>query len=170
VTDARGQQIRAQKIPATGEPLQYAKLRLPPGGPFRLELKTDSTRSWDLITAQPTRRVFHSPQWKSLEALTPRLYFQLRPGAKSVNLTLEAEGEGFKGAVLYDPRGNVAGLVEKFVDYGDTQHYRYELKTAVPAGSAAGLWSLDLQQVSVSQAEGVQPYFSTNPAAYFLPR
>ena len=69
--------------------------------------------------------------------------------------------------MLYDPLGNPAGVVEKFIDYGDTKHYRYELRAAVPAGQSEGLWSLDLQQVSVSRAEGIRPYVSTNPAAYF---
>lgn len=167
VTDAAGKEITAHSLPATGEPLQYAKLRLPAGGPFRIELKSAESRAWDLITAQRTRRVFHTPDWKNLEALTPRLYFRLQPGAKQVALTLEAEGEGFKGAVLYDPQGNPAGVAEHFIDYGDTKHHQYTLKVPVPAKEAGGLWSLDLQQVSVSQAEGIQPYVSTSPAGYF---
>jgi hypothetical protein len=169
VTNLAGKEIAAQELPATGEPLQYAKVRLPAGGPFRVELKSENSRAWDLITAQRTRRVFYTPDWKNLEAFTPRLYFRLQPGAKNVALTLEAEGEGFKGAVLYDPQGNVAGTTENFVDYGDTQHHQYTLRVPVPAKQAEGLWSLDLQQVSVSKAEGILPYVSTNPAAYFVP-
>jgi hypothetical protein len=113
--------------------------------------------------------VFHTPTWRELEALTPRAYFRLKPGAKEVRLTLEADGEGFKGAVLYDPQGNPAAVTERFVEYGDTKHHQYLLKAAVPAAQGSGLWSLDLQQVSVSGAEGLLPYVSTRAEAFFIP-
>lgn len=169
VSDASGKETSAQQLPATGEPLQYAKLRLPAGGPYRVEIRSDDTRAWDLITSEATRRVFHAPDWKNLEALTPRLYFQVPKGAREVNLTLEAEGEGFKGAVLYDGDGNVAGALAKFVDFEDTKRYTYPFKVAVPAGQDGRLWSLDLQAVSISKAEGITPYVSTHPDAFFLP-
>lgn len=105
------------------------------GGPYRIELKSADTRAWDLITSQPVRRVFHTPTWKDLESLTPRVYFRLRPGAKEVRLTLEADGERFKGAVLYDPQGIPVTVTERFVEYGDTKHHQYELKAAVPGGA-----------------------------------
>lgn len=169
VTDPAGKEVARQDLPATGEPLQYAKLRLPAGGPFRVEIRSETTRAWDLITSTATRRVFHTPDWKNLEALTPRLYFQVPKGAREVDLTLEAEGEGFKGAVLYDGDGNVAGALAKFVDFEDTKRYTYPFKVAVPAGQDGRLWSLDLQQVSISKAAGIAPYVSTNPEAHFTP-
>ena len=55
--------------------------------------------------------------------------------------------------------------VKRFIDYGDEKHYAYEL--VVPVGRNSGmrgqsLWSLDLQEVSVSKAEGILPYVSTD--------
>lgn len=167
VTDPKSRQVALLRLPATGEPLQYARVHLPAGGPYRVELKSATTRAWDLITTEPTRRVFHAPNWQYLEALTPRLYFRPVKGTHEIRLTLEADKEGFKGAVLYDSRGRVAGALQQFVDFGDEQHHTYELRVPVAPGS--GLWSLDLQEVSVSKAAGVVPYFSTRPEAYFQP-
>jgi hypothetical protein len=167
--DLTGKLLLKEELPATGETIDAVKIVLRSGGPYRIELKSADTRAWDLITTQPVRRVFHTPTWKELEALTPRVYFRLKPGAKEVRLTLEADGEGFKGAVLYSPQGNPAAVTEQFVEYGDTKHHQYELKAAAPGAQLGGLWSLDLQQVSVSRAEGIQPYVSTHPAAFFIP-
>jgi hypothetical protein len=169
VLDANGRLAASRSLEATGEPLQYARLRFGPGGPYRVELESRETRAWDLITAEPARRVFHVPAWKHLEALTPRLYFRTAPGARQIRLRFEAEGEGFKGAVVYDPRGNVTGLLSQFIEYDDTKHHSYDLAVSVREGSESGLWSLDLQDVSVSRAEGMTPYVSTSPAAYFIP-
>jgi len=169
VRNAAGTQVAALDLPASGEPVQYGRLSLKPGGPYRVEFASESTRAWDLITEQETRRVFHAPDWKNLEALTPRVYFRVAEGATAVDLQLEAEKEGFKGCVVYDPDGNVAAVLAKFVDFEDTKRYSYPLRVAVPAGQAGKLWSMDLQQVSVSRATGIGPYFSTAPAAYFQP-
>jgi hypothetical protein len=170
VTDPRGKEVLSRRLPATGEPLQYASLRLPAGGPFRVELDSQTTRAWDLLTAQPTRRVFHVPDWKHVEALTPRAYFRLPEGAAEIKLTLAAQGEGFKGAVVYDPSGAVAGALSRFIDYGDEKPHTYEL--TVPVKDASGkerLWGLGLQNVAIARAEGVEPYIATNPEAYFKP-
>src|SRR5947209_5629925 len=59
ITDAAGKEVASSSLPATGEPLQYARLHLPPGGPYRVELKSEETRAWDLITAERTWRVFY---------------------------------------------------------------------------------------------------------------
>jgi hypothetical protein len=169
ITNSRGKNAGSAQLPATGEPLQYASLRLPPGGPYRVEIRSEVTRAWDILTEEPTLRVFHTPDWKNLEALTPRVYFRVPAGARDVNLTLEAEGEGYKGAVLYDSQGRVAGALERFVDFQDTKRYTYPFRVEVPPGEDGKLWSLDLAEVSVSKAEGALPYVSTNPAAFFLP-
>ncbi|MFN3652552.1 MAG: SUMF1/EgtB/PvdO family nonheme iron enzyme [Armatimonadota bacterium] len=168
VLDRGGKELAAKSLPATGEPLQYARLRLPAGGPFRVELKSEESRAWSLITAEPTRRVFHMPDWKHVEALTPRAYFQLPAGTRRITLTLDAQEEGFKGAVVYDPQGNVAGVLSRFIDLGDTKKYQYTLEVPV-RGASTGLWSLDLQNVSIAQATGISPYIATNPEAHFTP-
>lgn len=164
-----GARVAAVNLPATGEPLQYASLNLPPGGPYRVDIRSEETRAWDILTDQPTLRVFHTPDWKNLEALTPRLYFRVPNGAREIRLTLAAEGEGYKGAVAYDADGNAAGALDRFVDFQDTKRYTYPFGVAVPAGQDGKLWSLDLNQVSVAAAEGLEPYISTSPAAFFRP-
>ncbi len=169
ITDPRGKSVASADLPGTGEPLQYASFRLPVGGPYRIEIRSELTRAWDILTDEPTLSVFHTPDWKNLEALTPRVYFRVPAGSREVNLTLEAEGEGYKGAVLYDSGGRVAGALERFVDFQDTKHYSYPFRVQVPDGEAGKLWSLDLAEVSVSKAEGALPYISTNPVAFFMP-
>lgn len=161
VLNKTGKVVAEAALPATGEPIQYVRLRLPAGSPFRVELRSANTRAWDLLSDQPLRRVYHAPDWAGLEALTPRLYFRPTPGARRLVLRLAAQGEGFKGALLHDPEGRPAGVLSQFVEYGDESAHEYSLEVALPKeGKAAGLWSLDLQNVRVSAAEGVLPYFS----------
>ncbi len=172
----RGIPFQRHVLPASGESLSYLKLRLPPGGPYRVRLQSEKSRGWTLLTSRPTRRVWHVPDWRHLEALTPRLYFRPEPGAEEVRLVLAGEKEGFKGAVIYDPQGRVAGVLSRFIDYGDDKRHTYEFRVPLSGremgdtGRGTGLWSLDLQQVSVSRAEGMLSYVSTHPAAFFLPR
>lgn len=169
VTGPRGEGVTNLDLPASGEPLQHASIQLPPGGPYRIEIRSDETRAWDFLTEEPAQRVFYAPDWKNLEALTPRVYFRVPKGAREVSLTLAAQGEGYKGAVLYDPDGNVAGALDRFVDFQDTKAYSYPFRVPVPAGADGKLWSLDLNRVSIAKAEGMLPYVSTNPAGFFLP-
>ena len=55
------------------------------------------------------------------------------------------------------------------MDLADKGRYEYKLSAPVPAAQRDGLWSLALQDVSLSEAKGLAPYFATSPQAFFRP-
>jgi len=99
----------------------------------------------------------------------PRLITAADTDAARIELDLRAEGEGFKKAVLYDPAGQPAAVLERFVDLDDENRYSYKLAADIPAEHRAGLWSLELQDVAVVRLTGLVPYFATSPKAFFRP-
>jgi hypothetical protein len=169
VSDAAGRETELRPLPATGEPLQYAKFRLGGDGPWRLALSCEAARAWSILTARPVRRTFHVPDWKGLEALTPGVRFRTAPGAREVLFRLRAEKEGFRGGAIHDPAGNVRGVASKFIEFGDEKPYVLELRAPVPPEGEGRLWRLDLQSTSVLSAEGALPWVSATPAAFFIP-
>jgi hypothetical protein len=164
---AGGREVAARALPATGDALQYLRLSLAGPGPFRLELQSTGTRAWDVLTESATQRVFEPEGWAHLEALTPRVHLPVEAGAREVRLTLSAQGEGFKGAVLADEAGRPVAALAEFVPFGDERPHRYTLRATVPPGAGGRLWSLDLQNTSVAAADGLAPRAATNPRAYW---
>jgi hypothetical protein len=132
-------------------------------------VRAGSFITWDVVSARPLRAVLSTPQFTGLEFLHPRLYTSPVAGATNIVIALAGEGEGFKKAVLFDPEGRPAGVVEAFVDLGDTGRYGYILSAPIPPAHARGLWSLKLQDVSVVSVQGLAPYFATRPEAFFRP-
>ena len=145
-------------------------------GTYLLKLRSPAVPSdhgswitWDVVTAQPTPTVLMTPRFEGLQYVTPRLFTVPKADASAIELTLVGEGEGFKKAVLCDPDGRAVATLARFVDLADKGRYEYKLSAPVPAVQRDGLWSLALQDVSLSEAKGLAPYFATSPQAFFRP-
>ena len=145
--------------------LETLERPLPRAGPPNSMLTAIGT-SWDIITTRPLRAVFHSPDQAGLETLTPRLFFRTRKDADRLSLKLTAKGEGFHGAVLHDPRGNVAAVSANFIDLEDKETHEYALEAPIPPGDAGQIWSLDLQSASL-RMEGAEPWYATSLESFF---
>jgi hypothetical protein len=166
-------------FPRTNALWQRRVLSLPAGesGTYRLSLRSPeaanvrggSLVTWDVVTSRPVRGVFSTPHYRGLQFVTPRLFAQISGDSPRVELTVAAEGEGFKRAVLYDPAGGVAGSVESFIDLGDRGRYFHKLSSEVPSRLAAGVWSISLEGVTLETMSGLTPYFSTSPQSFFRP-
>ncbi|MCX8157971.1 MAG: glycoside hydrolase family 127 protein [Verrucomicrobiae bacterium] len=177
--DPAGRLLAHTAFPATNAVWQREFLRVPQPAPGTWRLALDAPQmpnvragsfiTWDVISAQPLPAVLLTPQFAGLEFLHPRLYTVPAAGATNIVITLAAEGEGFKKAVLSDPAGRPAGVLEAFVDLGDAGRYVYTLQAPIPPAHTRGLWSLQLQDVSVVNVQGLAPYFATQPAAFFNP-
>jgi hypothetical protein len=125
--------------------------------------------TWDVATSRPMPAVLATENHAGLEFVTPRLFTVPRSLENKIEIELVGEGEGFKSAVLYDPEGQAAGILEAFVDLGDQGQHVYKLAANIPPRFAEGLWSLSLQDVAISKLTGLAPYFSTSRAAFFQP-
>lgn len=143
--------------------------RLALHAPQMANLRAGSFITWDVVSRRPLPAVLTTPQFTGLEFVHPRLYTVPVAGATNIVITLAGEGEGFKKAVLYDPAGHPAGLLEAFVDLGDAGRYVYSLTAPIPPEHGRGLWSLKLQDLSILNVQGLAPYFATQPAAFFRP-
>ena len=146
-------------------------------GTYLLQLRSPPVPSdhgswitWDVVTAQPTPTVLMTPRFVGLEYVTPRLFTVPKADASAIELTLVGEGEGFKKAVLCDPDGRAVATLARFVDLGDKGRFEYKLSAPVPPSQRNGLWSLTLQDVSLTEAQGLPPYFATSAQSFFSPQ
>ena len=173
-----GAVARQVAFPAEAVVLQRNTLTLAdaPPGDYLLKLRSPPVPSdhgswitWDVVTAQATATVMMTPRFEGMQYVTPRLYAVPSRDATRIELTLVGQGEGFKKAVLYSPSGRAAATLARFVDLGDKGRYEYTLSAPVPPAERTGLWSLVLQDVALSAASGLSPYFATSPDSFFQP-
>jgi hypothetical protein len=179
VWDPTGQVVARLEFPQQATVFQRQELAVARSvsGTYRLTLqapvvpgqRTGSMISWDVVSSEPMPAVFSLPGFAGLERVRPRLITAADTDAARIELDLRAEGEGFKKAVLYDPAGQPAAVLERFVDLDDENRYSYKLAADIPAEHRAGLWSLELQDVAVVRLTGLVPYFATSPKAFFRP-
>jgi rhamnogalacturonyl hydrolase YesR len=146
-------------------------------GAYRLAMRSPSVSNvkggsfvtWDVVTSEPMRAVFSTPNHEGLQFVTPYLFCLPSGDTDSIQLELTGEGEGFKKAVIIDPDGKVAGSMEAFIDLGDKGRYQYKAFAKIPAPHSTRLWKISLQDVSASKITGVTPYFSTSEQSFFQP-
>jgi hypothetical protein len=179
LADPAGRVVQRLEFPR--EPLIFQRrvLEVPAAsrGTYRLALRSPAAPSdrggsiitWDVVTPQPMPAVLTTPAFQGLEYVTPRLFTKPRGDAAKIELELTGEGEGFKKAVLYDPDGNPAATLEAFVDLGDKGRYEYHLTADIPPKHRDGIWSLSLQDVSMTKLPGLSPYFATSATGFFRP-
>ena len=97
----------------------------------------------------------------------PRATGFLKAGSKEVKVRIEALGEGFHSATLYDPAGYPLSTVRKFVDLNDPNRYEVELVAPV-SGDPRG-WSLEVCNARVLSVEGLLPYWAGDAQQLFNP-
>jgi hypothetical protein len=177
--DPAGHPVKEWKLPREGKIWQRDVFTVNPKSPgaYRLALRSTSVANvksgsyvtWDVATSRAIPAVIQTPALAGLQLVTPYLFTMPRGDSDKIELELVGEGEGFKKAIVYDPEGHVAGTMEAFVDLGDTGRYTYKLSTAIPPRHRDGIWSISLQDVSMTKLTGLLPYFATSQQAFFRP-
>jgi len=109
--------------------------------------------------------------------LFPRAFGFVREGVSQVKISLEAIGEGFHTASLYNTEGDIAATVRHFVDRDDKGRYELPLAPAPPCflakarrgEDAGGKWSVEVSKARVIATEGFLPYWATTAEELFNP-
>jgi hypothetical protein len=114
-----------------------------------------------------TKLTFHDAKGSYLAEIYPRAFGFLSDGASSITVRLEAIGEGFHMASLYDPDGHVAATARHFVDFADPGRYEIELKTAV--GEKRDGWSVEIYNARVLAIDGLKPWWACSRMELFNP-
>jgi hypothetical protein len=179
LSDPSGGVVQRLEFPREAMIFQQRVIDVPRARPgtYRLALRAPAAPSdrggslitWDVVTSAPMPAVLATPAFQGLEYVTPRLFTKPKGDATKIELELTGEGEGFKKAVLYDPDGNSAATLEAFIDLGDKGRYEYKLTAEIPPRHRDGLWSIALQDVSLTKLGGFAAYFATSQAAFFRP-
>ncbi|MCS6775882.1 MAG: SUMF1/EgtB/PvdO family nonheme iron enzyme [Chloroherpetonaceae bacterium] len=168
---ADGVRVLRFVLPASAQATTRHTITVPAGrGPrlLHLRLSGEQTGVWDIVTSRALPRVVQTPHFEGVHRIVPRIYFQVT-GAR-LTARFIAEGEGFYGAVLYDPAGRVTSAVTRFIDLGDTRSYLYALSVPIPPGQRGGVWSMDVQGGRLADLRGATPWFAaTRPAFFTVP-
>jgi formylglycine-generating enzyme required for sulfatase activity len=167
VVDMSGELLATHPLRDAGQPVRAAAFSLPGETRVRLRLLADGPVTWQIHHDGRCDLVLHDRFGKFLPSTYPRAYGFVREGAKEITIKLEAIGEGFHSAVLYDSDGNPAGTVRHFIDFEDPGRYQLELKAPV-SGEVAG-WSLEIYNARVLSIDGLLPYWSTHAEQLFNP-
>ena len=162
--------IRVQGFELTndGRLFQAVIFLLPEQGRiFRLTLDASGANAWQVHYDGDTQVTFYDPTGRHLPNLFPRAFGFVREGASQVKISLEAIGEGFHTASLYNIDGDIAATVRHFVDRDDKG--RYELPLAASTEGQAGKWSVEVSKARVIATEGFLPYWATTAEELFNP-
>jgi len=147
---------------------QAATFTLPEAGKvYRVCVNSPDAWEWQLHHDAGSDLIVYDSSWAQMHELRPKAYCFTKPGAKQLKLKLEARGEGFYLAVLFDPSGRPVEAVRHFVDLDDPGRYVRELVAPIRGGEAS--WSVQIYGFKVLQAEGILPYWSEQPDQLFDP-
>ena len=137
------------------------------GGLFRLRLTSGDAYGWQVHRDQSARMTVVDAAGQQLPQMLPRAVGFLREGAKEVKIRLEATGEGFHMAALYNPAGQPVATVRHFIDFQDPGRYELELKAPV-SGDTRG-WALEMCNLKVLSVDGLLPYWADDEGELFNP-
>jgi hypothetical protein len=166
--DETAKLVRTVELTKADGFFEPAALSLPADGQiYRLRLTSGRAHGWEVQHDRNCRLTAYDPAHLQLPELLPRAYGFLQDGAKEVKVRLEATGEGFHMATLYDPSGQPVATVRRFVDFEDPGRYELELKASVSGETAA--WSLELCNLRVLSIEGMERYWATSADDLFNP-
>lgn len=166
--DAAGRLVQRIELNKTSEFFEPAVLTLPAGQPFyRLRLSSQKAYGWQIQSDRSTRVTVFDSSGVQLPQILPRAVGFVRDGSKEVKVRLEAMGEGFHAATLYDPIGRPVSTVRHFVDFQDPGRYELQLKAPV-SGDLRG-WSLEICGLKVLSIEGMLPYWAASEVELFNP-
>jgi formylglycine-generating enzyme required for sulfatase activity len=166
--DAAGRQLQEVDLANLNQLIQTASLQLPQNGTwFRITLVSEDAFAWQIHYDQHTDVTFADPNGQLLPSLLPMAVGSVDPDQEEVTIRLEAIGEGFHSATLFDASGSPRGRVQRFIDFEDPG--RYEMTIQVPATRPLEGWSLELNAVRVLAIEGFSPYWAASRAGWFDP-
>ncbi len=166
--DGAGKTLQNVSLKETSNYFEPAMLHLPGGGGlFRLRLTSGNAFGWQVHRDRSARMTVVDAAGQHLPQLLPRAVGFLREGTKEVKIRLEAMGEGFHTATLYDPAGQPVATVRHFVDFQDPGRYELELKALV-SGDPSG-WAVELCNLKVLSIEGMLCYWATDLTELFNP-
>lgn len=168
--DPVGRLLQTFSFPDANRMFEAVALTLPKAdGPCLLRFTSGSARGWQVHYDASVRAVVHDAKGTALPDLFPRAYALLDDGATSISIRLEAMGEGFHAATLYDPAGNPVRTVRHFVDFEDPGRYELELKHESGSLDASGPWSVEVVKSKVIGARGLAPWWSPRAEELFHP-
>lgn len=166
--DSSGKIVKAMTFKGTAREFEPAAFVVPStGGTYRLHLNSPGAQAWQVHYDGHTRVTVYDTGMNLLPVIYPRATGFLKEGAKEVKVKLEAVGEGFHAATLYDPAGHPVAVVRKFVDFQDPNRYEVELKAPV-TGESRG-WSLEVYNAKVLSIDGLLPYWAGDNQQLFNP-
>jgi hypothetical protein len=166
--DAAGRQLQEVDLANLNQLIQTASLQLPQNGTwFRITLVSEDAFAWQIHYDQHTDVTFADPNGQLLPSLLPMAVGSVDPDQEEITIRLEAIGEGFHSATLFDASGSPRGRVQRFIDFEDPG--RYEMTIQVSATRPLEGWSLELNAVRVLAIEGFSPYWAASRAGWFDP-
>jgi formylglycine-generating enzyme required for sulfatase activity len=166
--DAAGGVLATRQLGDAGELFQRTAFALPEGAGFcRLRLVAEPGHAWQLHRDRATRLVVLDPSGALVPRLFPHACAFVRKGAKEIKVTLEAMGEGFHTATLYDAGRVPLAALRHFVDRDDTG--RYVLALAAPVAQAQETIELEVGSGKVLATDGLLPYWACTPEELFNP-
>jgi rhamnogalacturonyl hydrolase YesR len=137
------------------------------GQVYQIKMASDDALAWQVHHDADSHVVFYDPTGRLIPELYPAAFGSRTEAEAPVVVTLEAQGEGFHKASLYDPAGHPVTTLTHFIDFQDEQTYDLELK-AEPEGPMTG-WSLEVYHSHVSSVSGMKPYWSATADQWFEP-
>lgn len=170
--DSTGKRIAAFDLNDSMRVFEATALTVPKtNGFYRLRLSSPKARAWQIHYDAASRVTVYDPTGEQIPHLHPRAYGYLEEGAKQIIVKLEAMGEGFHSATLYDPQGRPVKTVRHFIDFEDPGRYELELKLDAkePFTSDGGFWSLEVHNAKVLSVKGMLPYWASDPQQLFHP-
>jgi formylglycine-generating enzyme required for sulfatase activity len=170
--DSAGKRLAAFDLNDSQRVFEASALSLPlSGGMCRLRLSSAKAKAWQIHYDAASRLTVYDPTGEQIPHLYPRAYGYLQEGTKQIVVKLEAMGEGFHSATLYDPQGRPVKTVRHFVDFEDPGRYELELKmeSKEPLTAEGGFWSLEVYKAKVLSVKGILPYWASEPGQLFHP-
>ncbi|MGB9625495.1 MAG: SUMF1/EgtB/PvdO family nonheme iron enzyme, partial [Phycisphaerae bacterium] len=148
---------------------QPAAFTLPAdSGTCRIRLAAPQGFGWEIHHDAKSMVTIYDPKAEHLNDIVPLAYGYLKPGTREVRVVSEAAGEGFHGATLYDPDGHPVASVRRFIDFHDPNRYEVELRASINDPRTDG-WGLEVCNLKVLSASGLQPYWASDRRNLFNP-
>ncbi len=170
--DPAGKLFRSFELKQENRIFEAATFSLASGvAPYRVRLTGPKTRGWQVHYDASAQMTVCDPAGAITPELYPRAFAFAEDGAKQISVRLEAMGEGFHMATLYDPEGRPVKAVRHFVDFEDPGRYELTLThdSPQPIDAGKGPWSIEVYHSKVLEVKGLLPYFAPEPEQLFNP-
>jgi hypothetical protein len=131
-------------------------------GKWRVVLLGGESAIWEVHYDKRIIPTIYDPSFSELANIYPRANCVVKEGARQIRIKLKAKGEGFHKALIYDPKGRLAGAVEKFIDLGDENTYEMEVKVEVGKSIKKEGWGIEIYNCEVTEVEGLSPFLYTS--------